>query len=388
MKDMIAWSEGLGMEWEPGWIDGEQKVAMCLAPKGSQESGNSYRMLSVAEDFYNDVFVANGGEYLFGTAITGLVMEDGRVVGVQATPKDGDPLLVKANKGVILATGGMCNNIEMLKRYCPSGLYRCMVSNASTNDNGDGIRLGFGAGAQFDGYNNHGHFDGGIEGVDWNHMLYAADIQIARQPWLQIDTRGTRVAYDISAYEDTGARIMAMPESKVFSFFDANWEEYCEGFVLPMCRNLTRPDMANQERWNGTLDPDYRNGVNEAISEGRIKQGNTPEEACRGSRHRARAGGERLRGMERHGGFGRRQRLWLPARMAASAGHPALLRASARRDDVLDPRQPFGRREPAGRRQGRTRHSRPVRRRADLGATGDLRVRRRRLCRRFGLQRG
>ncbi len=278
MKDMIAWSEGLGMEWEPGWIDGEQKVAMCLAPKGSQESGNSYRMLSVAEDFYNDVFVANGGEYLFGTAITGLVMEDGRVVGVQATPKDGDPLLVKANKGVILATGGMCNNIEMLKRYCPSGLYRCMVSNASTNDNGDGIRLGFGAGAQFDGYNNHGHFDGGIEGVDWNHMLYAADIQIARQPWLQIDTRGTRVAYDISAYEDTGARIMAMPESKVFSFFDANWEEYCEGFVLPMCRNLTRPDMANQERWNGTLDPDYRNGVNEAISEGRIKQGNTPEE--------------------------------------------------------------------------------------------------------------
>ena len=125
-------------------------------------------MLSVAEDFYNDVFVANGGEYLFGTAITGLVMEDGRVVGVQATPKDGDPLLVKANKGVILATGGMCNNIEMLKRYCPSGLYRCMVSNASTNDNGDGIRLGFGAGAQFDGYNNHGHFDGGIEGVDWN----------------------------------------------------------------------------------------------------------------------------------------------------------------------------------------------------------------------------
>ncbi|BAK44982.1 FAD-binding protein [Eggerthella sp. YY7918] len=278
MQDLIAWTEELGMEWEPGWIDGEQKVAMALAPKGSQESGNSYRMLTAAEDFYNDVFTKNGGEYLFNTPITGLVMENGRVIGAQATPKDGEPLFIKANKGVILATGGMCNNIEMLKRYCPSGFYRCMVSNASTNDNGDGIRLGFGAGAQFDGFNNHGHFDGGIEGVDWNHMLYAADIQIARQPWLQMDTRGDRVVYDISSYEDTGAQIMAMPESKVFSFFDANWEQYCEGFVLPMCRNLTKPDMVNQERWNGTLDPDYRNGVKSAIEEGRIKQGNTPEE--------------------------------------------------------------------------------------------------------------
>lgn len=278
MKDLIAWSEDLGMEWEPGWIDGEQKVATCLAPKGSQEGGNSFRMLTMAEEFYDKVFRDNGGEYLFKTAITGLVMQDGAIVGVQATPRDGEPLFIKANKGVLLATGGMCNNIAMLKRYCPDGFYRTMLSNAGTNDNGDGIRLGLGAGAQLDGFNNHGHFDGGIESVDWNHMLYAADVQIARQPWLQIDSRGTRQMYDITEYENTGAQIAAMPESKVFSFFDANWEQYCEGFVLPMCRNLTKPDMPNQDRWGDLLDPDYRNGVKTAIDESRIKQGDTPEE--------------------------------------------------------------------------------------------------------------
>lgn len=278
MKDLIAWSEGLGMEWEPAWIDGEQKVAMALAPKGSQEGGNSFRMLTQAEDFYDKVFTENGGEYLFKTAVTGLVEDGGRIVGVKATTAEGDDLLIKSRKGVILATGGMCNNIAMLKRYCPDGFYRSMVSNAGTNDNGDGIRLGLGAGAQLDGFDNHGHFDGGIEGVDWNHMLYAADIQIARQPWLQIDSMGTMQVYDITRYEDTGAEIAAMPESKVFSFFDANWEKCCEGFVLPMCRNLTKPDMPNQERWGGLLDNDYRNGVRTAIDEGRIKSGDTPEE--------------------------------------------------------------------------------------------------------------
>lgn len=278
IKDLVSWTEDLGFEWEPGWIDGEQKVAVTVAPKGSQEGGNSFRMMQQTMDFYNDVFLENGGEYAFDTKISGLVMENGVVVGVEATPNDGEPYYIKAHKGVILATGGMCNNISMLKRYSPDGFYRAMISNANNFDNGEGIRLGLGAGALLDGFNNNGFFDGGIEGVDWNHLLYAADVQIARQPWLQIDIAGNQQIYDVTRYQDDGYRIAALPEGKTFSFFDANWEEYCEGFVLPMCRNLTKPDMPNQERWGGALDNDYRNGVNTAIDENRIKSGNTPEE--------------------------------------------------------------------------------------------------------------
>jgi len=278
IRDLVNWTEDLGMTWEPGWIDGQQKVAITVAPGGTQEGGNSYRMMKVTEDFYDKIFKQYGGEYLFKTPITGLVMDKGKVVGVQATPEGADPIYIKANKGVILATGGMCNNINMLKRYCPDGFETSMVSNAGTYDNGDGIRIGLGAGAQLDGYNIHGHFDGGIEGVGWNHLLYAADIQIARQPWLQMDTMGSMMTYSIAGYEDYGDMIRKMPESKVYSFFDANWEKYCANFVLPMCRNLTKPDMPNQDRWGGLLDNDYRNGVNDAIEQGRIKQGDTPEE--------------------------------------------------------------------------------------------------------------
>ena len=181
--------------WEPGWVDGEQKQAFAVVPAGTQEDWNSYRIMRTVEDFYDKVFTENGGRYLFDAPLTGLVMDDGAVVGVEME-QDGEKAYVKANKGVILACGGFTNNIAMLKAYCPRGFSGVMVNTAGIYDNGDAIRIGLGAGAQLDGYNNNGIFDGGIAGVDWNHHLYAPDIQIARQPWLQVDTMGDRQIYD------------------------------------------------------------------------------------------------------------------------------------------------------------------------------------------------
>ncbi len=279
IKDLVAWCEELGLEWEPGWVDGEQKVAFAVVPKGTQEGWNSYRIMQTVENFYDKVFTENGGRYMFSTPITGLVMEDGAVVGVQATPKEtGEPVYIKANKGVILATGGFANNISMLKAYCPGGFAQTMVNTAGASDNGEGIRIGLGAGAQLDGYNNCGIFDGGIEGVDWNHHLYAPDIQVARQPWLQVDTMGDRQVYNHTDYEAFGNQIAAMPNSKIYSFFDANWYENCKDWTLPMCRNLPKADMPNQERWGGILTADWKPQVDAAIEEGRVASADTPEE--------------------------------------------------------------------------------------------------------------
>ena len=279
IKDLVAWTTELGLEWEPGWVDGEAKMSYAVVPVGTQDGWNSYRIMQTVENFYNDIFLEYGGEYMFSTPITGLVMEDGAVVGVEATPKDtGEPLYIKANKGVILATGGFTNNISMLKAYCPAGLAQTMVNTAGASDNGEGIRIGLGAGAQLDGYNNRGIFDGGIEGVNWLHHLYAPDIQIARQPWLQVDTMGDRQFYNHTNYESFGYQIAAMPNSKIFSFFDANWYENCKDWTLPMCRNLPKEDMPNQDRWDGIISTDWKPEVEAAIEEGRIKSADTFEE--------------------------------------------------------------------------------------------------------------
>ena len=277
IKDLVAWCEEQGQMWEPGWVDGEAKQAYAVVPAGTQEGWNSYRIMQTVEKFYDQVFCDNGGRYYFDTPLTGLVMQDGAVMGVECE-HEGAKAYIKANKGVILACGGFTNNVAMLKAYCPRGFAGVMVNTAGIYDNGDAIRIGLGAGAQLDGYNNNGVFDGGIAGVDWNHHLYAPDIQIARQPWLQVDTMADRQVYNHSDYEALGNQIIKMPEQHIFSFFDANWYENCKDWTLPMCRNLPKADMPDQERWGGILTTDWKPQVDAAIEEGRIASADTPEE--------------------------------------------------------------------------------------------------------------
>ena len=51
-----------------------------------------------------------------GTPMTGLHVEEGRVTGVQVT-RDGQPALIRASRGVVLAAGGFERNEQMRRRY-------------------------------------------------------------------------------------------------------------------------------------------------------------------------------------------------------------------------------------------------------------------------------
>ena len=53
------------------------------------------------------------------TPLTDLVLEDGKVVGVEAE-QNGQKITLKANKGVLFATGGFPHNEEMRKKYMHS----------------------------------------------------------------------------------------------------------------------------------------------------------------------------------------------------------------------------------------------------------------------------
>ena len=78
------------------------------------------------------------------TPMTGLDIQDGRVVGVQVL-RDGVPTVLKASRGVLLATGGFERNAEMRQRYqrAPIGTEWTVGSPGNT---GDGIVAGEEAG--------------------------------------------------------------------------------------------------------------------------------------------------------------------------------------------------------------------------------------------------
>jgi 3-oxosteroid 1-dehydrogenase len=78
------------------------------------------------------------------TPMRGLEIEDGRVIGVQVL-RDGKPEIVRASRGVLLASGGFERNAEMRQRYqrAPIGIDWTVGSPANT---GDGIVAGEAAG--------------------------------------------------------------------------------------------------------------------------------------------------------------------------------------------------------------------------------------------------
>jgi 3-oxosteroid 1-dehydrogenase len=80
--------------------------------------------------------------------VTGLLVDGGRVVGVRAT-RHGEPITVRARKGVLLAAGGFSHNAELRARY---GGDRTAPrwSIANPGDTGDALESAMELGAQVD----------------------------------------------------------------------------------------------------------------------------------------------------------------------------------------------------------------------------------------------
>jgi succinate dehydrogenase/fumarate reductase flavoprotein subunit len=86
----------------------------------------------------------DNAEIIMGTWATDLIVEGESVIGVQATDSSGQAISIKANKGVVLGTGGFDHNDEMRKDYLP---YPLFVTNAIQGNTGDGQIMGMRIGA-------------------------------------------------------------------------------------------------------------------------------------------------------------------------------------------------------------------------------------------------
>ena len=160
----FEWFRALGVEFKPSFVD--DKLTHPVTDDGLMFSGNeqSWPECEQARPFPRGHKPAREGEaggYLMEAILRGTLAagarvvnecraerlvqrDDGRVVGVVAV-REGDPLLVKARRGVVLATGGFIFNKAMLAEHAPH-LLQCNYPTGTPGDDGSGIRMGVGAG--------------------------------------------------------------------------------------------------------------------------------------------------------------------------------------------------------------------------------------------------
>lgn len=140
--DTLNWLSDNGVEW----TDQVSTVVGALWNRSHQTPNNSGADIIAALE---KNAAASGVEIYLNSKAEELVVEDGRVAGAIITNGDGDKVTVKANKGVIMATGGFSANVEMRVKYNKQweDIGESVQTNNSPGATGDGIVMGEAAGA-------------------------------------------------------------------------------------------------------------------------------------------------------------------------------------------------------------------------------------------------
>lgn len=171
-----------------------------------------------------EALAARGAEFFFNTPCVQLYREDGRVTGVVGENVDThEHILVKASKGVIMATGDYVGNREMLDFYAPDtrGLHQAILFR-----DGSGLCAAMGAGAQ-------------MTAPCHTKMVHGEGAPVRfEMPFLFLDRHGERFMDEgccrmgylnefsknylaETGFEDNTA-------SKFFSIVPMNWQDYYE----------------------------------------------------------------------------------------------------------------------------------------------------------------
>ncbi len=275
--ETLNWIEELGIELEVLSI---WNVPNFHVPKGVMGRSWLTPQKEVTDLFYRRA-KEKGAHFMLKTRAVALVREGNRIVGVKVK-KEGETFFLKAEKGVILAGGGMSDNREMLKEYIPAAYRGCGSSYDFPTSNGYVIRMGMGAGADLAGNNSVSIFDGGLpyfeEGKGpFHRYLYSGDIQLARQPWLWVNKDCERfINEDPRAlplgFVTKGAAQMTQQGGRCYVIFDGNYEKDIWAMKGEYCERPLMPDLSGMSSWPERICArDWREDVKKAIDAGMIK---------------------------------------------------------------------------------------------------------------------
>lgn len=157
-----------------------------------------------------DAFIAAGGTLLTEHRVTGYLLEDNRVVGVEAETEQG-LVEVRGSRGVIAAAGGFEGNASLRKEYAVPGSAEATMAPAGTNA-GEPIEAGLAIGAAVD-HMSQGWFCPGLEQPDG-----AGSFTLGFRGGLMVDQSGHRYANECLPYDRFG-REMAKAENRIPSYF-------------------------------------------------------------------------------------------------------------------------------------------------------------------------
>lgn len=175
-----------------------------------------------------------GVEISVGTPVTGLIVENGAVVGARISAGGSREDRVGAGK-LILACNGFGGNRDMLRRFCPE--IAAAPYFGHPGNTGDGIAWGEAIGSElcnmtaYQGHASVAYPHGTL--VSWSVMELGGFL---------VNQEGRRFVDETLGYSGCAAEVLAQPGQAAFAVFDQRIHEYMSAHV---------PDYAELDRMHG-----------------------------------------------------------------------------------------------------------------------------------------
>ncbi len=245
--DGVEWLKGMGM----GFKEGTFTVLGGMWPRAHKpEEPVGTGFFTTYMNYINN---NENVEVMLNTCADSLIVDaDGKVTGVMATGETGNTLTVKANKGVIMATGGFSQNLEMRQ-----------VFNTLWADLGESVKSTNHAGATGDGIT----------------MMMKVGADLVQMGNIQLLPMGDPVTGSLSGNIEMGVetRIFVNKEGNRFVNEGGRRDEMTQA-LFAQTDNWQWIVMDSDEYPTGDEKNNFNESANELIAAGRAFKGETLEE--------------------------------------------------------------------------------------------------------------
>lgn len=229
--ECYQWLEKNGFVWSDEVIGGKASDSGTVTldaqrarrNKGDGSGRNSQMMIDALKNAGDAA--QTPVEYLMEVAGKELIVTDGRVTGVKAEGTDGTQYIINAGKGVVLATGGIGGNVELMNKYNEwyPEIPADFATDNSAGDTGDGLLMAEAIGVEL------------IDMEKLQMFVYGTKYSTGVAPYVSnytnmlVNNSGKRFVNETASDRELSAAMLAQPDYEVYILSDANSSAITDG---------------------------------------------------------------------------------------------------------------------------------------------------------------
>jgi fumarate reductase flavoprotein subunit len=221
------------------------KIKVVLDPTTKSWYFPNYPLIHVFMPKYQETLAemllsnakTRGVEFYFKTPAVRLLREGkNRVTGVIAQTPQGDYIQFNANRAVVFCTGDYGSDRQMVEKYCDwRALGNLKCAYEGDLNTGDGLKMGLWVGAAVDDPHHC------VMLFDWAVWSEQGLFNMARQPWLYVNSNGERFMNEDLPWGYECNQILRQPNGYAWAIWDAKYNQEVPKMKSQCCKNMGPP---------------------------------------------------------------------------------------------------------------------------------------------------